>query len=107
LAVGCDWFVVGMRNNLGYLRHRSVNWLCLETVFVISLVVNWVFVIMGRKIDRYVAGRHVVVLSLGVSLTLSLSLSLKARGAELRVKVNPEQATKTQRRSRCIALLFL
>jgi hypothetical protein len=60
-----------MRNNLGYLRHRSVNWLCLETVFVVSLVVNCVFVIMGRKTCRYVVGRHVAVLSLGVSLSLS------------------------------------
>ena len=43
-------------------RH-SVNWLCLETVFVISLVVNWVFVIVGGKTDRYVAGHHVADLS--------------------------------------------
>ena len=57
-----------MRNNLGYLRYHSVNWLCLETVFVVSLVVNWVFVIMGRKTGRYVAGHHV---PRGLSLSLS------------------------------------
>ena len=69
-----------MRNNLGYLRHHSVNWLCLETVFVISLVVNWVFVIMGRKTGRYVAGHHFAVLSLGVSLSQAAWSRVKGKG---------------------------
>ena len=69
-----------MRNNRGYLRHRSVNWLCLETVFVISLVVNWVFVIMVRKTECYVSGHHVVVLPLGVSLALSETAWSRVKG---------------------------
>jgi hypothetical protein len=73
-----------MRNSLGYLRHHSVNWLCLETVFVVSLVVNWGFVIMGRETCRYVAGHHVALLSLGVYLYLCL----KPHG----VKFNPYPA---------------
>ena len=55
------------------------------------------FVIMDRKTGRYVAGRYVAVLSLGVSL------SLKPHGAELKVKVTLVRS----RRPRGVSVLEL
>jgi hypothetical protein len=64
-AGGCGWLYLECVIILVIYVTRSVNWFCVETVFVISLVVNWMFVIMGGTTGRYVACHHVQVLSLG------------------------------------------